>query len=210
MYQASKVVFAHNLKNLLAMLKVTAKHAKAKGIDPSVLVNARLAPDMFPLSKQIMIATDNAKGCCARLTGVDAPVFEDNETTLEELQARIKRALVFIGSLKAAQFAGSETKDIVFKTPAGHLYFNGQDYLNGWALPNFYFHATAVYSILRHNGVELGKKDFLGVVPGMTASGKIAKMMGVKTAKKAKPVAKKVAAKKAKPAAKKTKAKKKA
>ena len=208
MYLSSKVVFAHNLKNLSAMLKITAQHAKTKGIDPSVLVNARLAPDMMPLARQIMIATDHAKGCCARLAGIDAPVFADTETTFEELQARIKRTLVFIGSLKANQFMDSESKTIVVTTPVGSLSFNGLDYLNGWALPNFYFHLTTAYSILRHNGVELGKGNFLGMVPGMSATGKIAKMMGVKRGKKAKPAAKKtvsVTKKQAKPAVKKAK-----
>lgn len=185
MYQSSKVVFAHNLKNLSTMLKIAVKDAKARGIDPAVLVNARLAPDMLPLAKQIMIATDHAKGCCARLAGVDSPVFADTETTFEELQARIKRTLAFIGSFKAGQFEGSEARSIVMKMPIGTLYFNGQDYLNGWALPNFYFHMTTAYNILRHNGVDLGKRHFMGMVPGISATGKIVKIMGVKPAKKA-------------------------
>jgi hypothetical protein len=207
MYQSSKVAFTHSLKSLSAMLKAASKHAKAKGIDPNVLANARLAPDMFPLLSQVKIATDHAKGCCARLAGVEAPVFDDKETTLEELQARIKRVLVFIGGLKAAQFEGSETRDIEVKTPVGTFSFNGLDYINGWVLPNYFFHATTTYNILRHNGVELGKKDFLGMIPGMTASGKLAKMLGAKATKKAKPAAKKAkpAAKKAPPAAKKAK-----
>ena len=184
MYQSSKVVFAHNLKNLSAMLKIAAKDAKTRGIDPAILVNARLSPDMLPLAKQIMIATDHAKGCCARLAGVDSPVFADTETTFEELQARIKRALDFIGTLKAGQFEGSEDKSIVMKMPIGTLYFSGQDYLNGWALPNFYFHMTTAYNILRHNGVDLGKRHFMGMVPGISATGKIVKIMGVKPAKK--------------------------
>lgn len=184
MYQSSKVVFAHNLKNLSAILKIAAKDAKTRGIDPAILVNARLSPDMLPLAKQIMIATDHAKGCCARLAGVDSPVFADTETTFEELQARIKRALDFIGTLKAGQFEGSEDKSIVMKMPIGTLYFSGQDYLNGWALPNFYFHMTTAYNILRHNGVDLGKRHFMGMVPGISATGKIVKIMGVKPAKK--------------------------
>ncbi len=198
MYQSSKVVFAHNLKNLAAMLKTAAKHAKTKGIDPGVLLNARLAPDMLPLAKQVMIATDHAKGCCARLAGVDAPVFADNEATFEELQARIKRTLDFIGGLKAKQFEGSETKAIVMKIPVGTLNFDSAlDYMNGWALPNFYFHLTTAYSILRHNGIELGKGDFLGAVPGMSATGKIAKLVGKKApAKKAKAGVKKARTKK--------------
>lgn len=180
MYKASAAVFTHNLKNLAAVLKAAAKDARARGIDPSVLLNSRLAPDMFPLIKQVQIAADNAKGCCARLAGVDVPVFEDNETTFADLDKRIKQTLAFIRSLKAAQFAGSESREVVMKMSIGTLAFNGTDYLNGWALPNFYFHYSAAYNILRHNGVSLGKRDFLGVVPGVKASGKIARMMGLK------------------------------
>lgn len=185
MYQCSAPVFTHNLKNLSAVLKSAARDAKARGIDPSVLLNSRLAPDMLPLTKQVQIATDHAKGCCARLAGVDAPVFQDNETTFEELEARIKRALAFIKSLKAPQFVGSESRDVVIKIPIGTLSFSGVDYLNGWAMPNFYFHYSTAYNILRHNGVALGKRDYLGKMPGVKATGKIAKMMGLKPAAKA-------------------------
>ncbi len=177
MYQNSAPVFTHQLKNLAAMLKAAAKDAKARGIDPNVILNARLAPDMLPLTRQVQIATDHAKGCCARLAGVESPTFDDNEATFAELQARIKKTLAFIRSIKAALYEGSESRDIVLTIPIGKLTFNGADYLNGWALANFYFHYTTAYSILRHSGVALGKMDFLGVVPGMTASGKIAKMI---------------------------------
>jgi hypothetical protein len=186
MYQCSALVFTHNLKNLSKILRQAAADCKARGYDPSVLLNTRLAPDMLPLIRQVQIATDNAKGCCARLTGVANPVFEDDETTFPELQERIKRVLAFIRSLKAAQFEGSDSRQVEMKTPIGNLTFNGADYLNGWALPNFYFHYTAAYSLMRHNGVQLGKLDFLGPVPGMTMSGKIAKMMSGKTTAKAK------------------------
>jgi hypothetical protein len=186
MYHGSAQVFTHNLKNLSAILKAAAANAKARGIDPAVMLSARLAPDMHPLSRQVQILTDNAKGCSARLAGIEPPVFEDNETTFAELEARIKRTLEFIRSLKAAQFAGSESRDIVMKMPIGTLAFNGADYLNGWALPNFYFHYTTAYSILRHNGVPLGKMNFLGHVPGMKMTGKIAKMMGARSGAKAK------------------------
>ena len=186
MYQGSALVFTHNLKNLSKLLKKAAADCKIRGYDPSVLLNTRLAPDMFPLVKQVQVATDNAKGCCARLTGVANPLFEDDETTFPELQERIKRVLAFIRSLKAAQFEGSDSRQVEMKTPVGNLGFNGADYLNGWALPNFYFHYTAAYSLMRHNGVQLGKLDFLGPVPGMTMSGKIAKMMSGKTTAKAK------------------------
>lgn len=178
MYRSSAQVFVHNLKNLSAILKLAAKDAKARGIDPTVLLNSRLSPDMFALARQVQIVTDNAKGCSARLAGVEPPVFADDETTFPQLEDRIKRTLTFIGSLKAAQFEGSEAREVVMKLPIGTLSFSGIDYLNGWALPNFYFHYTTAYNILRHNGVPLGKLNFLGAVPGMQMRGKIAKMMG--------------------------------
>ncbi len=181
-YQSSKPMFVHNLKNLSAMLKKAARDARARGIEPSVLLNSRLSPDMFPLVRQVQIATDHAKGCCARLAGVESPVFADNETTFAELEARIKRTLKFLAGLKVSQFAGAETRDIVLQLPIGKLSFTGADYLNGWALPNFYFHYCAAYNILRHNGVGLGKGDYLGVVPGARMTGKIARMMGAKPA----------------------------
>ena len=186
MYQSSALVFTHNLKNLSKLLKKAAADCRTRGYDPSVLLNTRLAPDMFPLVKQVQVATDNAKGCCARLTGVANPVFEDDETTFPELQERIRRVLAFIRGLKAAQFDGSEAREVVMKTPIGNLKFNGIDYLNGWALPNFYFHYSAAYNLLRHNGVQLGKLDFLGPVPGMEMSGKIARMVAGKAPVKAK------------------------
>ena len=186
MYQSSAQVFVHNLKNMSAMLKLAAKDAKSRNIDPEVLLNARLAPDMFALTRQVQIATDHAKGCSARLAGVESPVFEDNEASFSELEARIKRTLAFIRTLKAAQYVGSEIREIVMKMPIGTLRFDGGSYLNGWALPNFYFHYISAYNILRHNGVPLGKANFLGAVPGMQMSGKIAKMMGAKPAAKAK------------------------
>ena len=178
MYRSSAQAFAHNLKNLSSILKLAIKDAKARGIDPAVLLNSRLSPDMFALARQVQIVTDNAKGCSARLAGVEPPVFADDETTFPQLEDRIKRTVTFIRSLKAAQFEGSEAREVVMKLPIGTLSFSGIDYLNGWALPNFYFHYTTAYNILRHNGVPLGKLNFLGAVPGMQMSGKIAKMMG--------------------------------
>jgi len=186
MYQGSAQAFTHNLKNLSAILKAAAANAKARGIDPAVLLGARLAPDMHSLTRQVQMMSDNAKGCCARLAGVQPPVFADTEASFAELEARIKRTLDFIRSLKLAQFAGSESRAIIMKMPIGTLSFSGADYLNGWALPNFYFHYTTAYSILRHNGVPLGKMNFLGQVPGMQMTGKIAKMMGAKPGAKAK------------------------
>ena len=185
MYQASAQTFTHNLKNLSSILKTASKDAKARGIDPSVLLNSRLAPDMLPLTRQVQIATDHAKGACARLAGVDSPTFKDTETTFADLDARIKRTLAFIRSLKTAQFEGCENRDITLTIPSGTLSFDGLNYLNGWALPNFYFHNTTAFSILRHNGVTIGKGDFIGRVPNMVGTGKIAKMMGLKPAPKA-------------------------
>lgn len=186
MYQCSSQSFTHNLKNLSGVLKTAARDAKTRGIDPSVILNARLAPDMMPLIRQVQITTDHAKGCCARLAGVESPVFEDNETTFAQLETRIKRTLAFIRGVKAAQFVDSETREITLKLPIGVIKFNGLDYLNGWALPNFYFHYSAAYNILRHNGVEIGKLDYLGAMPGMQMSGKVAKMMAAKAPSKAK------------------------
>ncbi len=185
-YQCSKPVFVHNLKNLSGILKKAAVDAKTRGIDPSVILGSRLSPDMHPLIRQVQIATDHAKGCCARLAGIEPPVFADTETTFDELEARLQRTLKFLDGLKAAQFVGGETAQIVMTFPIGTLSFSGIDYLNGWSLPNFYFHATTAYNILRHNGVGIGKQDFLGSAPGMKMTGKIAKMMGAKPAAKAK------------------------
>ena len=179
-YKSSKLVFEHNLKNLSAILKRASRDAKARNIDPVVLLHARLAPDMHPLVRQVQIATDHAKGCCSRLADVEIPVFPDEESTFAELEDRVKQTLRFLRRLKASQFAGSEDRKIVMKLSVGTLSFSGLDYLNGFALPNFYFHYTTAYNILRHNGVGLGKMDFLGAVPGMEMTGRIAKMMGAK------------------------------
>jgi|GEM_PF-69715 len=207
LYHMTAPVFIHNLKNLSVVLKKAASSAKSRSIDPQVLLHSRLAPDMFPLLRQVQIVTDNAKGCCARLTGVQAPVFEDGDDDFAKLQQRIKETIQFIRSLKKDQFAGPADRPIEMQVPIGSLHFSAADYVAGWAFPNFYFHFTTAYNILRHNGVEVGKADYLGRVPGMTASGKIAKMMGLPEAKKStKKAAKKTAKKKA---VKKTAAKKK-
>jgi len=185
-YQCSQPVFVHNLKNLSGILKLAASDVKARDIEPTVILNARLSPDMHPLTRQVQIATDHAKGCCSRLAGVETPAFADNETTFAELETRLQRTLSFLGGLKVSQFVGSETREIVMQFPIGTLSFSGLDYLNGWALPNFYFHYSTAYNILRHNGVGIGKRDFLGAVPGIKMKGKIAKMMGAKPAAKEK------------------------
>ena len=195
LYQITAPVFIHNLKNLASILKKAADSAKARGIDPAVMLHSRLAPDMFPLVRQVQIVTDNAKGCCARLTGTQAPVFEDGDDDFAQLQKRIKETLAFIRGLKKQQFTDAAGSTVEMKLPIGTLSFSAEDYVKGWAYPNFYFHFTTAYNILRHNGVEVGKADFLGIVPGMSATGKIAKMMGLPAASKKK-AAKKVAKKK--------------
>lgn len=161
MHAVSAPIFVRNLNNLSSMLAKAEQQAKAKGYDPAVLLSARLAPDMFPLTKQIQIATDNAKGCVARLAGQQIEAIEDTETTFAELQARIKKVLGIVESYRPEQFEGSEAREITIKIPNMELKFSGLDYVNQWAMPNFYFHVTMAYAILRHNGIELGKKDFL-------------------------------------------------
>jgi hypothetical protein len=161
MYQASVPVFVHMLGNLSAMLGKAATYAETKKIDPSVLINARLAPDMLPLAFQVRTACDSAKGCAARLAGIEVPSHPDTETTFAELQARIAKTLDFLKSVSAAQIDGSEERTITLKLRQ-EVQFKGQAYLLHFALPNFYFHVTTAYAILRHNGLDLGKGDFLG------------------------------------------------
>ncbi len=162
MYQASVPIFIRMLGNLSAILGKAAAYAEAKKIDPAVLINARLAPDMRPLSFQVQTACDNAKGCAARLAGIEAPSHPDTETTFAELQARITKTIDFLQSVSAAQVDGSEERTIILKMRAQEVQFQGQAYLLTFALPNFYFHITTAYAILRHNGLEIGKADFLG------------------------------------------------
>jgi uncharacterized protein len=167
MYQASVPSFQRTLKALDAVLDKAVANAAERKIDPAVLVNARLAPDMHPLSRQIQIATDGVKGCAARLAGVEVPSFADTETTFPDLKERIAKTLAFIATIKPEQIDGSEARDISLKAGPRELNFKGQDYLLFFVLPNFYFHATTAYDILRHNGVPLGKLDFLGAAQGM-------------------------------------------
>lgn len=163
MYSASVPVFQQMLGALSDVLKKGEAHAVAKGFDPGVLLQARLAPDMFPLSRQVQIACDFAKSVPARLAGVEVPSFEDNEQTFTELQARIDKTLAFIASLDAAQFDGSELRSIVLRpgTPKERT-LSGQSYLLAYGLPQFLFHVTTAYALLRHNGVEIGKRDYMG------------------------------------------------
>lgn len=162
MYQASIPVFIRMLGNLSKILDKAAAFAEAKKIDPAVLIRDRLAPDMLPFSFQIQTATDAAKGCAARLGGIEAPSFADTESTLPELKQRIEKTLAFLQTVTAAQIDGSEERSVTLKLRVGELQFKGQDYLLHFALPNFYFHVSTAYAILRHNGVDLGKADFLG------------------------------------------------
>ncbi len=162
MYHASVPVFTRALNNLARILEKAAAHAEARKIEPSVLIGARLYPDMLPLSKQIQIASDNAKGCAARLAGLEPPKYEDNETNFPELVARLRKTVGYLESLKPEQIDGSEDKSITLKTHTGPLTFHGAAYLLERAMPNVFFHVTTAYAILRHNGVEIGKDDFLG------------------------------------------------
>ena len=161
MYQASVPVFVRMLKNLSAILDKGLAHAEARKIAPNVLPATRLVADMFPLSKQVQIATDHAKGAVARLAGVEVPKYEDNEQTLEELKVRIARTIGFIESFKPVQIDGTEERDIAFTLGGRDMQFKGMDYLVGFALPNFYFHMVTAYNILRENGVDIGKRDYL-------------------------------------------------
>ena len=164
MYQASTPVFIRGLKNLAEILRKAEADADARKISHDVFIQARLAPDMFPLVRQVQIATDGVKGCAARLAGIEIPVFEDTETTFAQLQERIAKTIAFLESVPASQIDGTEEKSISFKThrQGSERHFLGLPYLTSYVLPNFYFHSVAAYLILRHNGVQVGKMDFLG------------------------------------------------
>ena len=162
MYQASVPAFVQTLTALSAILDKAEAYAAAKKIDPATLVGARLYPDMFPLSRQIQIVCDFAKGATARLSGKDVPSWPDTETTIPELKARIAKTLDFVKGFKPADIDGSEARDISMKVADNMMEFKGQPYLTGFVLPNLYFHAATAYGILRHNGLEIGKMDFMG------------------------------------------------
>lgn len=164
MYLASVPPILRALTNLRAILEKAAAHAEAKKITPSVLVNARLYPDMLPLSRQIQMATDNAKGAVSRLAGMEPPKYEDNESTFPELVARIDKTIALLETFKPEQIDGSEDKTITLPMHDRTLTFKGMPYLLDYVLPNFYFHVITAYAILRHNGVEIGKQDFLGKI----------------------------------------------
>jgi hypothetical protein len=162
MYQASAPRFANALGNLSAILDKAQAHAEAKKIDPAVLGGLRLIADMFPLARQVQVACDTAKGAVARLAGVEIPKYDDTEQTIPELKARIAKTLDFVRSIPAARIDGTEEREVVMKMRGQDVRFTGLQYLFGHAWPNFYFHLTTAYNILRANGVELGKRDFIG------------------------------------------------
>jgi hypothetical protein len=164
MYDLSVKTFVRMLTNLSAFIDKADAHAEARKFDGKVLMDARLAPDMFPFAWQVRIACDFAKGCSARLAGIEPPQHEDNQTTLAELRARIAKCLDFVRSVKPDQLAGSEDRDVTHALRTFTLNMKGLPYLTTFVLPNFYFHVTTAYVILRHNGVELGKRDFVGAL----------------------------------------------
>ena len=162
MHAMSHGVFRKALTQLLVVMEKGVANAKARNFDVSVLVGARLAPDMLPFSRQIQLASDFAKNSMARLAAVDPPKFDDVETTMDELVERVKKTLAYVDSVPAAALEGSETRNIVIKMRDRTLEFKGLEFLQIWALPNFFFHYVTAYNLLRHNGVDIGKKDFIG------------------------------------------------
>jgi hypothetical protein len=162
MYQASVPRFVNILGNLSKILDKAQAHVDAKKIDPATLPTYRLFPDMLPMTTQVQIACDAAKGVVARLAGMDIPVYEDNEKTLADLKARVDKTIAFIQSVPAAKIDGTEDKEIVIKRADKETRYKGMQFLLGHAVPNFYFHVTTTYIILRHNGIEIGKRDYLG------------------------------------------------
>ena len=162
MYQVAVPAFLQMLNSLSGVLDKAEAHIAERKIDPAVLLQYRLAPDMFPLTRQVQIATDHAKGCCARLAGVEVPKYADDETTFAALRARIDRTVAFVQRFEPGDIDGSEGRDITITAGSRELRFKGEQYLVNFALPNFYFHVTTAYNILRHCGVPIGKRDFLG------------------------------------------------
>jgi len=162
MYQASVPLFTRMLTNLAAILTKAETHAAAREIDPAVFLGSRLFPDMLPLTRQVQLAADFAKNTTARLAGVEIVKFADEETSLPELQQRIAKTLDHVKGFKPAQIDGSEDREITLPIGGDSWTFKGQDFLLHFGLPNFYFHVTTAYDILRHLGVEVGKRDFLG------------------------------------------------
>jgi uncharacterized protein len=164
MYDVSIPMMTHGLTNLTAILDKAAAHAAAKKFDPVVLAQTRLFPDMYPLARQVQIVCDTAKGAAARLAGIEVPKHEDTETTLAELKARIAKTVDFLKSVNPAQLKDAESRAIEIKFPNGSWKFTGIAYLTDFVLPNFYFHVSMVYALLRKSGVDIGKGDFLGAI----------------------------------------------
>ncbi|MEO8156880.1 MAG: DUF1993 domain-containing protein [Betaproteobacteria bacterium] len=162
MYQASVPVFARSLNNLAAILEKAAVQAETKKVDPAVLINYRLYPDMFQLARQVQIATDGAKGGVARLAGLEPPKYEDNEASMADLIARLRKTVAYMETIKPEQIDGSEDKTVTWKTQTATRSMQGLPYLLNHVTPNLYFHVTTAYAILRHCGIEIGKQDFLG------------------------------------------------
>ena len=161
-YQATIPPLKRTLSNLAAILQKGEEYADAKKVEHHVLLNSRLFVDMYPLTRQVQIATDMSKGAAARLAGIDIPKYEDSETSFAELQVRIAKTIAFLDSISPEQLTGAETREVTITVRKVDLKFNGENYLLKWVLPNVYFHVTTAYNILRHNGVELSKQDFLG------------------------------------------------
>lgn len=165
MYSASVPVFVHTFSAMLKWLDKAQAHAEARKFSPDAYLALRLAPDMLPFTNQIQIASDGAKGCVARLSDTEIPKWEDNEKSLDDLRARIRKTIEYVQSVPEAQFAGAETREVLLPRRSGEpMKFSGENFLRHFALPNFYFHCTTTYTLLRHAGVELGKRDYLGAV----------------------------------------------
>lgn len=162
MYQASVPALLQILGSMSTILDKAAQHCTERKIEPSAILSFRLSPDMFPFTRQIQIMTDQAKGCMARLAGVEVPAYSDTEASFEELKARIAKTVAFVKSFQPGQIEGSETREVVLKVGGNDMKFTGSQYLVNFVLPNFYFHATTAYDILRHCGLQIGKRDFLG------------------------------------------------
>jgi hypothetical protein len=162
MYAMSHDVFRKALTQLLLVMEKGVANAKVRNFDPNVFVTQRLAPDMLPFAKQIQLASDFAKNSMARLAGIEAPKFEDNEATIDELMARVKKTLEYIDTVPLAALEASEERDIKIPLRDRTLEFKGLAFLQNWALPNFFFHHVTAYNVLRHSGVDIGKRDFLG------------------------------------------------
>ena len=162
LYQASVPTITRALDNLAAVLEKARASCEARKIDPAVMIASRLAPDMLPLAKQVQIASDVAKGGCSRLAQVEIPKYEDDEKSFDDLVARVRRTIDYLGTLEPAQVDGGEERIVRWKGGDTERAMPGQAYLTNWLLPNIFFHCTTAYAILRHNGVDLGKRDFLG------------------------------------------------